>query len=175
MNRGLKGIQEPLGKLVIELRPELRKSRARNPSARKPPARKFPSHRVFLCYRRRDGAFVSLIRNMLIQKGLPVWMDRSHIKPGRRWRKEIEEAIAQSRVVLIFVGPSGLGPFQEWEVNRAMDLELNRLLYVIPVILPQVEETKIPSLLRDLQFVDYRGEQDPSEELVEAIEDYLEE
>lgn len=171
MFRGLKGIQEPPGKLVIELEPDLRSSRAKDPSARKPPARN--PHKIFVCYRRRDGAFVSLICNMLMQLGLPVWMDKSHIRPGRRWKKEIEEALSQSRIVLVFVGPEGIGPFQEWEINRAMEREMEGLSYVIPIILPEVEKDKIPSILRDLQFVDYRGEEDPSEYLVEAIEGYL--
>lgn len=169
MSRGLKGVQETPGRFVFELKPEPRKSRVRNPSARKPSSRKPPPPEVFLCYRHHDENFVDDVRNRLIEAAIPVWMDKSHLEFGDDWQEEIEEALAKSRIVLVFIGPEGIGSFQKLEVAMAFDLQSKSLLKVIPVVLPRVKDAQIPRRLKALHYVDFRRRYDSMDYAVDQL------
>ncbi|HEX6899800.1 MAG TPA: toll/interleukin-1 receptor domain-containing protein [Thermoanaerobaculia bacterium] len=128
-------------------------------------------HEVFLCYRRRDHVFVLSQHDRLKMAGVPVWMDEIKLEPGDHFQQKIEDAMEQSRVVVVFVGPSGLGDYQKREVAVALKLESEGALRVIPVILPGVTgESGVPPFLRTLHYVDFRRpESHPFQKLLSGI------
>ena len=58
-------------------------------------------HEIFLSYSRRDIDTVQALATALSAKGLTVWLDRSAIEEGDAYDTQIEDAIAQTRVVIV--------------------------------------------------------------------------
>jgi hypothetical protein len=56
---------------------------------------------VFLSYSRLDLSTVQALTTALQEKGLSVWIDRSGIEEGDAYDTQIEDAIAQTRVVIV--------------------------------------------------------------------------
>ena len=89
---------------------------------------------VFCSYSWRDRAAVEAVAQALQRRGLKVFLDRWYLVPGRPWPQALEEILASCRAVAVFVGPQGLGDWQQREAYLA----LNRkdITAVIPVLLP---------------------------------------
>ena len=58
-------------------------------------------HEIFISYSRRDISTVRALTTALSQKGLTVWVDRSDIQEGDAYDTQIEEAIAQTSIVIV--------------------------------------------------------------------------
>lgn len=61
--------------------------------------------RVFLSYRRADSTVADALTATLEQSGYGVWVDRSHISDGSRWRGEIEKALTRAVAVVLLLMP----------------------------------------------------------------------
>ena len=62
---------------------------------------------IFLSYSRLDSSTVQALAAVLEEKGLSVWIDRSGIEEGDAYDTQIEDAIAQTRVVIGVVAAFG--------------------------------------------------------------------
>ena len=92
---------------------------------------------VFLSYNNRDRAAVESVAQKLKNCGLEVFLDRWYLIAGIPWPQHIANILNTCRAAAIFVGPDGMGPWQQ----REQDLALNRQAQnpsfpVIPVLLP---------------------------------------
>jgi hypothetical protein len=56
---------------------------------------------IFLSYSRLDSSTVQALAAALQEKGLSVWIDRSGIEEGDAYDTQIEDAIAETRVVIV--------------------------------------------------------------------------
>ena len=56
---------------------------------------------IFLSYSRLDSSTVQALAAALEEKGVSVWIDRSGVEEGDAYDTQIEEAIAQTRVVIV--------------------------------------------------------------------------
>ena len=56
---------------------------------------------IFLSYSRLDSSTVQALAAALEEKGVSVWIDRSGIEEGDAYDTQIEDAIAQTRVVIV--------------------------------------------------------------------------
>jgi hypothetical protein len=128
------------------------------------------SRYVFLGYSRRDRSFASSLRDELEAARISAWLDTRNIEAGAHWQEEIQKALEGAWASLICIGPSGLGGFQRYEVAMALDLASREKLRIIPVILPGVEESKIPLWLRQFQYIDFRqGKAEALLRLIQAL------
>lgn len=92
---------------------------------------------AFASYNRRDRVDVLMVLDALERSQITTFRDQMNLVPGRDWRTEIEQAIAASRNILVFVGAHGLGDMQRWEINRAIaKLTAEQGTGIIPVLLP---------------------------------------
>jgi len=116
-------------------------------------------HDVFLSHNSQDKPAVRNIGEALKERGLTAWLDEWELRPGQRWQRDLEAAIDSSRGVAVFVGESGLGPWEEPE----MEVFLNRAvretgLPVIPVLLPGAPaDVELPTFLSLYTWVDLRS------------------
>src|SRR4051795_9873662 len=99
---------------------------------------------VFLSYNRADAEPVRRIQSRLTEAGLATFLDRDCLPAGQPWLPRLEQAIAHSRAVAVLVGPTGLGAWQQREVQLALDRQAEAerargTFPVIPVLLPRVE------------------------------------
>jgi hypothetical protein len=135
-------------------------------------------HRVFLCHNSKDKPEISKIRSFLESRDIRTFMDQYSFASFGDWEKQLESEIENFKSAAIFLGKSGLGPWQIWEIERFSN-ELKKRpenRYIGLVILPgysqellQEVKEKWPELAK-LQWVDFNQEDpDPAERLIEGV------
>ncbi|TVL99940.1 MAG: hypothetical protein CV087_16090 [Candidatus Brocadia sp. WS118] len=130
---------------------------------------------VFFSYNHKDQAAVIKIGKELKKWGILPWIDLWYILPGQSWQKEIEKQIKNSKVVVVFIGPNGLGRWQDKEYMAFMRKSVECGGRVIPVMLPDFsKKPELPSsFLEEFEWVDFRKievEYDPLKQLIRGIE-----
>ena len=109
--------------------------------------------------------------------GLPEWrmydrvLDEWELRPGLPWQEVLEEQIGQVRAAAVFIGKSGLGPWQNVEMKAFIRQFVKRGCPVIPVVLKDAtKKPKLPPFLEGMTWVDFRkDEPDPFDQLVWGI------
>jgi TIR domain len=97
---------------------------------------------VFLSYHSRNHAAVEAVARQLREVGLTVFLDRWYLVPGRQWPEVLEEVLHNCHAVAIFLGPDGMGPWQQREKDLALDRQARDPTFpVIPVLLPSADPT----------------------------------
>jgi hypothetical protein len=76
---------------------------------------------VFLSYSRADTEAVHQVQARLKEAGLATFLDRDRLPAGQPWLPALEAGLACCRAVAVFVGPAGLGTWQQREVQLALD------------------------------------------------------
>src|ERR1019366_3221778 len=105
---------------------------------------------VFLSYNRDDRETVEFLARKLRCEGISVWVDMWNLVPGELWQPGIEEALNTSSACGVFIGPSGIGPWQHEEMRAAIDRRVRVTtdrFRVIPVILPGASEVDLLAFL----------------------------
>src|SRR6516165_3215104 len=121
-----------------------------------------PFH-VFLSHSSADKPAVEELARRLAKEGIQPWLDKWHLIPGDPWQPGIEKALADSGTCAVFVGPSGLGPWQNEEMRAAIDQrvrESGNRFRVIPVLLPnaqRAERSSLPAFLAAMTWVEFRN------------------
>jgi len=95
---------------------------------------------VFLAHNSQDKPLIWAIYHKLQSYGLKPWLDEEHIPPGTTFQDEIQEAISQVKSAAIFFGTSGLGRWQNYELQALFDQCVEREIPVIPVFLPGISQ-----------------------------------
>jgi hypothetical protein len=126
---------------------------------------------VFLCHNSQDKEAVKAIGGRLKERGILPWLDEWQLRPGMPWQPAIEELIKKGKSAAVFIGKSGIGPWQDMEQAAFVREFVNRRCPVIPVILPDCQVTpEIPVFLAGMLCVDFRKlVPDPMEQLVFGI------
>ncbi|HUT91491.1 MAG TPA: toll/interleukin-1 receptor domain-containing protein [Thermoguttaceae bacterium] len=104
---------------------------------------------VFLSYNSDDRRGVEELAGMLEKGGLFVWMDRARLAGGKDWQDDIGKGIDRSSSFVVCLGPTGLGPWQKVEIERALKRkQADAKFPVIPVLLPgSPDEPDLPFAL----------------------------
>ncbi|MCY2950478.1 MAG: toll/interleukin-1 receptor domain-containing protein [Planctomycetota bacterium] len=126
---------------------------------------------VFLCHNNKDKPAVKKIGNQLRSRGISPWLDEWELLPGVPWQRRLEEQIQSIAAAAVFVGSSGMGPWQQREVDALLLEFVNRGCPVIPVILSDCHtEPALPLFLRAHTWVDFRkADPDPMAQLIWGI------
>ncbi len=126
---------------------------------------------VFLCHNSEDKPEIRRIADELLSRGLNPWLDEREIPPGKVWQAVLEAQIGTIKSAAIFVGQSGIGPWQNMEMRAFLNEFVERACPVIPVVLTSAVETPLlPILLKNLNWVDFRKtDQDPYKQLIWGI------
>jgi len=119
---------------------------------------------VFISYIRDDQALVDRICEELKSRGVEVWLDRTSIRPGQRWKDAIRTAISEGSFFLACFSNSYASrdsTYMNEELTLAIDelrLKSFRREWFIPVLL---SECDVPArsigggeTLLDLQWLD---------------------
>jgi len=126
---------------------------------------------VFLCHNSEDKTEVKKIGEQLKERGILPWLDEWELRPGMPWQQLLEQQIAQIKSAAVFVGQSGIGPWQEMELAAFLRKFVNQGCPVIPVLLPDApKEPELPIFLQGMTWVDFRKEDpNPMEQLIWGI------
>ena len=95
---------------------------------------------VFFSYNWRDREAVENVAWALRERDLKVFLDRWYLVAGRPWPQALEEALSSCRAVAVFLGPQGMGRWQQREKDLALDRQARDPRFpVIPVLLTAKE------------------------------------
>lgn len=126
--------------------------------------------KIFLAYARQDLHVIKSIYYLLKDAGYQPWLDVEVLVPGQRWLVEIEKAIKQSDVFLVFLSSYSVN--RRGYVQKEIDLAFEKAqalrpeeVFLIPVRLEPVEP---PQGLNRYQWIDYFADGGP-ERLMLAI------
>src|SRR5215510_4838487 len=119
-------------------------------------------YHVFLSHSSNDKKYVERIAERLEDEvGLKPFLDKWHLIPGEPWQEALEEALDASETCAVFLGSTGLGPWENEEMRSALDERVrDKTLRVIPILLPGADpkdDKTLPRFLRRLTWVDFRG------------------
>lgn len=126
---------------------------------------------VFLCHNSEDKPEIRQIADELSRRGIKPWLDERDIQPGQQWQVALEEQIQSIKAAAVFVGKSGISPWQQMEIRTLLNQFVRRACPVIPVILSSATETpELPIFLQNFHWVDFRRtNSDPYQQLIRGI------
>jgi len=126
---------------------------------------------VFLCHNSEDKPAVREIAQKLVKEGIKPWLDVEQILPGSSWQTELGKQIKGIKSAAVFVGNSGIGPWQDEEIQAFLSQFIERKCPVIPTILGSATTTpELPWTLRNRHLVDFRvSDPDPLKQLIWGI------
>ena len=124
---------------------------------------------VFLSHDGKDKPAVETLAVRLTDEArIKVWLDKWNLIPGEPWQEGLEEALDRSRTCAVFIGPSGLSPWNHEEMRNDLQRRVKQTGFrVIPVLLPGAtmpERGLLPSFLSRLTWVDFRVDKDLRDE-----------
>ena len=90
---------------------------------------------VFLCHNGQDKPAVREIAKKLAKEGIKPWLDEDEIRPGTSWQPALGEQIKNINSAAVFVGDSGIGPWQDEEIQALLSQFMKRKCPVIPTVL----------------------------------------
>jgi hypothetical protein len=115
----------------------------------------------FLSHNSTDKPAARALAERLRRAGLSVWLDDEQLRPGVSWLPLLEAGIRASSSIAVLIGPHGLGPWQDQEVQAALSLAVQDRRPVIPVLLPGAPAAPdLPPLLVIRGWVDLRPDPD---------------
>jgi TIR domain len=127
---------------------------------------------VFLCHNVQDTTPVVAMAEQLLQKGILPWLDVWEASPGKRWQMIISEDLERCKSTAVFIGQSGIGPWQDMEIQTVLDHSTHRKHPIIPVFLPGAAQvTKIPPFLGNFTAIDLeKSGNDGLQQIIDAIQ-----
>lgn len=109
---------------------------------------------VFLCHKGEDKPAVREISKKLVKEGIKPWLDEEQIRPGTSWQPVLGEQIKKINSAAVFVGNSGIGPWQDEEIQALLSQFMKRKCPVIPTVLANATKTpELPWTLENRQFI----------------------
>jgi len=113
---------------------------------------------LFLSHNSEDKPAVREVSDKLKRRHLKPWLDVENLQPGQRWQDEAEKVIRTCRAAAVFVGQSGMGPWEEEEMRALLTQAVRRKIPVIPVLLPGApKKPDLPLFLEERTWVDLRN------------------
>ncbi len=110
---------------------------------------------VFISHSSRDGEFSHQLATDLKAAGLRVWLDQWELRPGDSIAAAVEQAIGQSRYLLLVMSPDyfqSAWTMQEWRSALASELD-GKGIKAIPLL---YRDCDVPPLLAQKLFIDFR-------------------
>jgi hypothetical protein len=125
-----------------------------------------PQYDVFLSYSTQDRDLASAITSALKDSGISTWFDAHEIRAGERWEPLVEEALRESRVLVLILNTENLNrPGTFFEIGAAV-ADSKR---IVAVLAEDVDVASLPPLLRQLQSVKERSPREAARRVAEAV------
>jgi hypothetical protein len=106
-------------------------------------------HELFISYCRHDSDAANALADTLSKAGLSVWLDRDAIQEGAAFDTQIEEAIAQTRVVIVIWSEHSVK--SHWvRAEAAYALGKHKLLPI------SIDQSEPPLQFMQIQTIDFR-------------------
>jgi TolB-like protein/cytochrome c-type biogenesis protein CcmH/NrfG len=123
------------------------------------------SHAVFISYASQDAEAAKRICDALRAAGLEVWFDKSELRGGDVWDRQIRQQIHDCRLFMPIVSANTEARIEgyfrrEWKlaVDRTHDLS-ERVAFLVPIVIDSTPEAKadVPDAFRHVQWTRLSG------------------
>jgi WD40 repeat protein len=116
---------------------------------------------VFLSHNSSEKPTVERVAEKLKRAELEPWLDKWCLTPAGDWQDELAEGLRASSACAVFVGPHGIGSWEDLEYKLAVDrMAKDRSFRVFLVLLPGLPEpfdtSTLPPFLSTRTWVDLR-------------------
>jgi hypothetical protein len=101
---------------------------------------------LFISYSRKNTDVIKQIVNEMQNQGLSPWFDDNSINPGDNFTTIIQQDITKAKYIVVFIGNDGFGPWQEAEIDIALDQAISKKCILIPVLLEGVPMQQLKDL-----------------------------
>lgn len=110
---------------------------------------------LFVCHTSEDGPFVDRLVDALDRRALYAWYDKREIVVGDSIVQKINEGLSEARYLVVVLSPRSVKkPWVKRELNATLMRQLSLAeIGVLPVLL---EDCRIPPLLTDIKYADFR-------------------
>ena len=105
---------------------------------------------IFISYSHQDASLVKPVVGLLRATKDLVFQDVDSIRPGNRWREQMEEALHVAHLVILFWCYHSS---RSTEVRNEYEFALSTGKHMLPVLL---DKTPLPEQLNEFQWVDFR-------------------
>ena len=106
---------------------------------------------VFLAYADEDRATMEKIRRSLRRDSVTVWTNTTDIQTGEAFDEAINRGIEQADNLVYLLSPDSI---RSTYCHRELDLAVSLHKRIIPVLVRETSPEYVPSVLRDLQYID---------------------
>jgi hypothetical protein len=113
---------------------------------------------IFVSHAGEDSEVAKSIANGLSLFGIKARLDQLEIKTGESIINWIYRAVSESDYLLVLLSPHALNKYwieREWLNGLMREAQLKRV-FVIPALLPGLEDRKIPYPLLEKKYIDFR-------------------
>ncbi|MCB2263891.1 MAG: toll/interleukin-1 receptor domain-containing protein [Candidatus Thiosymbion ectosymbiont of Robbea hypermnestra] len=122
---------------------------------------------VFLSYSHQDEPWVSEFAAALRAGGVKVWFDAEDLALGERWQDRLQEALRESRALVIVLSPNSIrSPWMFFELGAAVADNKK----IIPVLLDDMDWNRVPIPLREFQALKGQSPEEAGNKVAEALE-----
>lgn len=116
---------------------------------------------VFLSHNSREKPAVERLAKKLKRAGLEPWLDKWCLTQGGDWQNELAVGLHISSACAVFVGPNGIGNWEDLEYKLATDrMAKDRKFRLFLVLLPGLPDpfdtSTLPPFLSIRTWVDLR-------------------
>jgi hypothetical protein len=118
---------------------------------------------VFVCYTRKDEAFVLKLATNLKNQGVPIWLDQWDILPAEDWDRSIDKALYRCKYFLIILSSTSV---DSNEVRGELRTALDENKAIVPVL---YQSCQIPRQLRLIQYIDFTSRSPDDKKALEPI------
>lgn len=126
-----------------------------------------PRYDVFLSYASHDRPWVSELVSALRASGVRAWFDEAEIQPGDRWQEQMEQALRESRMLILVLGPDGFAsPMMFFELGAAI-ADRKRILALVP---DEGALERLPPVLRKYQVVRDPSPREAGRRIAEVVQ-----
>lgn len=128
---------------------------------------------VYISYSQADLPFVQSIEEKMRRKGVKTWIFTNQASIGTKIDETMQKAIINSKTAVFFIGQRSLTPWQQKELNWAM----NALVPVMPALVPNMNFTILQSIpeLSNILAVQFKTatDQDALDKLIQGIKAHM--
>jgi formylglycine-generating enzyme required for sulfatase activity len=121
-------------------------------------------NKVFLSHNSEDKSAVERLAEKLEAAGFVPWLDRWNLIPGDPWQPALESALKECDVCAVFLGPNQIGPWQNEEMQLAINPRVHdKQFRVVPILLPNTPRGKrgdVPAFLANVTWIEFRDSLD---------------
>ena len=111
-----------------------------------------------LCHNSEDkDAVIEIASRLKSEYKIEPWLDVWELRPGLPWQPELEKQINLIKSAAVFVGKSGIGPWQRQEIDAFLRQFVRKGCPVIPLLLDSApQKPELPIFLQGMTWVDFR-------------------